>query len=307
MTGFDELADELYLIPPAQFTAARGAVVTAARNNGDKATAADLSRLRKPTVSAWLVNRLVRAVPNVVAGVLAIGPAVRDATAAGDRAAMRDLTRHRQALLRDLVTEARHIAEDVAQTFTATTQREIEATFTAAAADPDVAATVLQGRLTAPLEFAGLGFDHGAVPPHRSAETSSPSPSPSSSSSSASPPGALPTAATRVRRPPGPDVHRSTRSDTEQEARAQALADAERALAAARLQHADAAAGFTVAQAAFDRATEAEHQTASAHRAARSALSDSRADLTAAKADAAAAQRVVAAALARLEKLTGRR
>jgi hypothetical protein len=46
----DYLADELYALPPEQFTAARA--------------------LRKPTVLAWLVNLLVQELPDEIGGFL---------------------------------------------------------------------------------------------------------------------------------------------------------------------------------------------------------------------------------------------
>jgi hypothetical protein len=285
----DALADELYALPPDEFVQARAAVVAAAREGGRTALAAELGRLRKPTVTAWLANQVVRTAPDVVAGVIAVGPALREATVAGDAAALRDLGKHRAALLRDLVGRARTVAEEHERPFTATHQRELEATFTAAALDEDAAAALLTGRIVGPLEAAGLGFDLGGVPAQRPA----------------SPP--------RAEQPPASSAagRRAAERAAEQaqaaeEERSRAVVDAEQELAEARLQDADAEAALAAAQDAFDAALTAEKEAADALRAAKEATSDARADLTAAKADATATGRAVAAALARLDKASRR-
>jgi hypothetical protein len=294
--GLEELTDELYALPPSAFVEARGAVVAAARAAGDGPTAARLAKLRKPTVSAWLANRLVRDHRDLVDGALAVGPALREATVVGDGAAMRDLARHRKQLLNELLTAARATAQDADVAFGAAVQRELESTLTAAASDPDAAAALVGGRLTAPLSFSGLGFELGAIPPERAA-AHSPDPS---------------TPPSRARRQAGEtssdDVALEqlapTRTAAEERAaaaREQAVADADRALAVARLQDADANATLAAAEAALAEATAAEKAAAAAHKAAKEALSDARADVTAAKADAATTSREVDAALSRVE------
>jgi hypothetical protein len=57
--GPDE-AVELYGLPLDEFVKARDAAARAARKAGDPETAAAIAALRKPTVAAWVVNRLAR-------------------------------------------------------------------------------------------------------------------------------------------------------------------------------------------------------------------------------------------------------
>src|SRR6476660_5238148 len=57
----DEVADELYEVPPEEFVALRKARQDDARADGDRALAADISALAKPSVAAWVCNVLVRA------------------------------------------------------------------------------------------------------------------------------------------------------------------------------------------------------------------------------------------------------
>lgn len=66
MTDADLLAEaaaELYAGDPASFTGRRGELAAQARAAGQAAAAKQITALRKPTYSAWLVNQLVRADP----------------------------------------------------------------------------------------------------------------------------------------------------------------------------------------------------------------------------------------------------
>ena len=299
MADLEALADELYALPPAQFVAARADVVAAARAAGDKGSASALAALRKPTVTAWLCNQLVRTHRDSVDAAIALGPALRDATIAGDRDELRSLARRRQQLLGELVGHARAIADEHGQAMTATTQRELESTFTAAAADPAAAELVLTGRLTTALTFEGFGFDQGALPPP-----------------SDTPRAARPVARASTPRPAGPGAasastaatlpSKQARDDAAREAARAAVEEADNALAVARLQQADAAAEVAEAERVLQAAIQAEADAAAAYRDAQSAVADARAELNDATKDAAAADRTVVGALAALEKANRR-
>ena len=55
----DEAAAELYALAPADFVTRRDVVVAQARADGDRSLGAQVAKLRKPTVGAWLANLLV--------------------------------------------------------------------------------------------------------------------------------------------------------------------------------------------------------------------------------------------------------
>ena len=74
----EEVADALYALPPEQFTAARNARAQAAKAAGDREAAARIAALRKPTVLGWLVNLLVRELPDEIGGFLDLGDALRE-------------------------------------------------------------------------------------------------------------------------------------------------------------------------------------------------------------------------------------
>ena len=51
-----EAAEQLYALPPGEFTAARDGLVREAKDAGDRALAAALQAFKRPTVAAWAVR-----------------------------------------------------------------------------------------------------------------------------------------------------------------------------------------------------------------------------------------------------------
>lgn len=141
--GVDEIADELYGLPPEEFTRARD---TAARAATDPVASKAIKALRKPTAAAHVVNMLVRTDPDGVDELVALGEQLRTAMTGGG-ADVRELTEQRRSLVTRL---ARH---DVAPAV----QAEVVATLEAATADPGIAEQVRSGRLVRPLSYAGFG------------------------------------------------------------------------------------------------------------------------------------------------------
>jgi hypothetical protein len=155
--ALDEVADRLYAVPPARFVAERTAAVAAAKEAGDTATAATLAKLRRPTVAAWLVNLLALRRPELVTGLAELAEALRDAQRDLDGERLRELTGQRRATVSALVAEAAALAR-AEEPEAKLPLAEVEATLTAALADPAVAETVRSGRLIRQASAAeGLG------------------------------------------------------------------------------------------------------------------------------------------------------
>ena len=152
-----QVAGELYGLPPTAFREARDERAGQARAAGDRDLADAIKKLRRPTVSAWLVNLLAREVPGQLDELLELGESLREAqqALAGDR--LRELSAQRRRLINGLVQEARRLAEQAGQPFAAQAEREVQDTLEAALADPAVAEAVRSGRLTTALSYAGLG------------------------------------------------------------------------------------------------------------------------------------------------------
>ncbi|MBV1852758.1 hypothetical protein [Catellatospora tritici] len=170
MSELDRVADALYAAPPDGFVAARDAAVAEARAAGRAKDATALGRLRKPTVGAWLVNRLALTRPAVIGQLTDLAEQLRQAQRelAGDR--VRTLSARRKDLLADLVAQAAELAVQ-AQPDTPAARlplSEAEDSLAAALAEPDVAEQVRTGRLLRAVSYTGFGFG-AALPDHPSA------------------------------------------------------------------------------------------------------------------------------------------
>ena len=155
--GLASAAEELYALSPGDFTAARDERVAQARASGDRDLARAIGALRRPAVSAWLVNQLVREAGDQVGELLALGESLRQAQKdlAGEQ--VRELSVQRRRLVAALVAEAKRLAERDGRAAGPQVEREVEATLQAALADADAAAAVRAGCLASPLSYAGLG------------------------------------------------------------------------------------------------------------------------------------------------------
>jgi hypothetical protein len=153
----EEAADQLYALSPREFTAARDTRAKEAKDAGDKDAAREIKALRKPTVTAWLANQLVRHHADEVRPLLELGSALREATATLSGPQLRELSRQRNDVVRALVRQARRLAADAKQSVSEDVARGLEETLNAALADPDQAELLLQGRLSAQLQHSGYG------------------------------------------------------------------------------------------------------------------------------------------------------
>src|SRR4051812_4918823 len=84
---FDEVADELYGVPPEEFIAARRAREEEARTDGDRVLAKSISQLPKPSLAAWAANLLVREHRDEIESLVELGGLLREAqeSLAGDQ------------------------------------------------------------------------------------------------------------------------------------------------------------------------------------------------------------------------------
>ncbi len=152
-----EVADELYSLSPAEFTAARDDRARELRAAGQRELSAEIKKLARPTASAWLVNQLARRAPDELTRLFDVGDALHEAqrTLAGDR--LRELSSQRRQVVADLLPVAATLAEDAGQPASAAVLGEVRATLEAALADPQAGDAVRSGHLTKALAYAGLG------------------------------------------------------------------------------------------------------------------------------------------------------
>ncbi|MGX9229447.1 hypothetical protein ACWV95_31000 [Streptomyces albus] len=75
----DAVTDELYGLPPEDFTAVRDRRAQEARKSGDRELSGRIRRLRRPTLAAWACNLLVRDRPEETRLLLELGEELRRA------------------------------------------------------------------------------------------------------------------------------------------------------------------------------------------------------------------------------------
>ncbi|WP_327145849.1 hypothetical protein [Nocardia sp. NBC_01327] len=153
----DEVAAELYGVPPAEFVVVRTERARQARDGGDRALATAIGKLRRPTVAAWTVNLLVRAAPEDIRALLDLGDALREAQRRLSSEQLRTLTTQRQQLLSTLTRKAADLAAAHGPRPGEAVLREVGSTLQAALADPDVADLVRTGTLSAAASYDGFG------------------------------------------------------------------------------------------------------------------------------------------------------
>lgn len=146
--------EQLYLLPPEEFTAARDAAARAAKADADADAAKALKELRRPSVAAWLVNRLVAEQPDLVGQLLDLGPALAAAQAQGQGDELRALGAQRRELIGAVVAQAVALAE---RPISATVRDAVASSLEAGLADPGAADAVRSGRLVRALSYAGFG------------------------------------------------------------------------------------------------------------------------------------------------------
>ena len=144
---------DLYALPPEEFTAARDAAAKQDRS---------LKALRKPTVSAWVLNTLVRRDAAFLEELLSLGAALGQAQRDGQGDALRDLGTQRRQLIQAVTARA---LEGAGREVGSAVRLEVESTLEAAMADSASADALRSGRLVRPLSYSGFGdVDlHGAI------------------------------------------------------------------------------------------------------------------------------------------------
>jgi hypothetical protein len=160
----DDVADELYALAPEDFVRARDAAAATARAEGRRDDATAIAALRKPTVAAWLVNRIASTDPATLNQLLELADQMR-AAGLRDAEEMRESNALRAKVVRVLAGRAVDLARADGRRVTPDVERLVEATLHAAMASPEAAELVRAGHLTEPLSDPGFGgLLDGAAP-----------------------------------------------------------------------------------------------------------------------------------------------
>ncbi|MET8676362.1 hypothetical protein ABZW18_01840 [Streptomyces sp. NPDC004647] len=188
--GWEDIADELYALPPEDFVAARDR----AAKSAPRGDAAKIRALRRPTLAAWAVNLLVRSDRDRITALLALGDQLRRAHRELDGRQLRDLAHQQRRLVAALSQQAKQLTIEAGRPAAESALREVEATVQAALADPDAADELATGRMAKTLTPpAGFGPPQSAtVHPLRPSKASSRRPAPPRSGADREGPGRRP-------------------------------------------------------------------------------------------------------------------
>ncbi|HZN16298.1 MAG TPA: hypothetical protein VFB78_18670 [Acidimicrobiales bacterium] len=223
---------DLFALPLEEFTAARNALAKELTAAGDKAGAAQVKALKKPSRAAWVLNQLAREHPGDVSDLREAGGRLRaaqDAALRGDASTMRDANRAVADLVESLAERAGSVTTAV--------RDAIVSTLRAAAVDEAAGELLARGTLVAEVDPTGFGLEGVELPPEIERKT---------------------------REPEGPDPHLVAEAERA-EARANRLLEAA-AAAETRAQEARLAADQAVADAGAARQAVSRRSTGRAAR-----------------------------------------
>lgn len=270
-------ATRLYAGSPADFVATRTTLATEARGAGNRAAGTAIGALRKPSVAAWLLNRLAHTSSPQVTALAELGARLRDAQSRLDAVALGALREERDEALVALVRAAQEVAEAHGQRLTAAIAAEVRDTGIAALADEAAQDVLGSGTMTRALTYSGLGEVDVAG---ATATTGT---------------GVVLTSVRGGRSAPGDSVHEEEGAAHADEASARARAAAEEAEARRRQQAAELTRRHRQAQEAVERArtkvSQAEQELADVVARARARVSRAEQDLAKAVEDLSNVQR----------------
>ncbi len=110
MAKLDQEIDQLFVQSPDAFTAERNALAKRLRADGERDEAERITKLKKPSQPAWLVNALALVKPGSIVELLDAAERLRKAASGGNATAMRSAAREESETLDRLVDEARDLA-----------------------------------------------------------------------------------------------------------------------------------------------------------------------------------------------------
>lgn len=164
----DEALDALYDAPPEEFVAERKRLAKELKAAGHDADADQLTKLRKPVVAAWALNRLARDHRRDIDLLLDSGHRLRTAQAGVFRGEAREKFEEPQRTEREAIARLVREAEKLLAArggASATVLEQIAASLHAAAVSEQGREILAAGRFTQPLSLEGFDALAGLAPP----------------------------------------------------------------------------------------------------------------------------------------------
>jgi hypothetical protein len=159
-TSEEEELDRLYGLPLDEFTAARNALSKRFREEGQRAIAARIKELPKPSVSAWLVNQLARrdelGVRRLIKTGAELEEAQRAAIAGGETADFTRARREEADAIKHLLDSAREVASAAGRPVSESVLDRVASTLRGAAATAEGREALARGRLAEDIQSIGF-------------------------------------------------------------------------------------------------------------------------------------------------------
>src|SRR5262245_56654370 len=127
----DQIADRLYALRPDTFAAARDEEVRKARADKNQELARELTQLRRPTQSAWLINLLWRDQQDVMEQLFELADELGRAQAQASGSELRSLTAQRREIEAALMRRAHALASEAGVQVSDAMAREAQETLSA--------------------------------------------------------------------------------------------------------------------------------------------------------------------------------
>jgi hypothetical protein len=173
----DQRLDELYREHPEDFVATRNELVKELRADGDREGAERLKKLRRPTATAWLINRVALDSPEPLEKFAAASQAVEDAQRRALEGDDEATTEWRTAAAREreataaVGEAAERTARDAGHPASPRALELVVETLRAASGDPKLRDRMLRGRVEREQSAATLGIPELTPRPGRAAES----------------------------------------------------------------------------------------------------------------------------------------
>ncbi len=161
----EDALDALYDAAPDDFVAERKRLAKELKAAGHAEDAVELTKVRKPTVAAWALNRLARDHRRDVDLLLDSGHRMRTAQAGVLRGEAREAFEQAQRTERETIARLVRAAEQLLGGASSTVLEQVSASLHAAAVSEVGREVLAAGRFTQPLSLEGFNALAGLAPP----------------------------------------------------------------------------------------------------------------------------------------------
>jgi hypothetical protein len=167
-TELDKRLEPLYREPPEEFVAARDALARELREAGEREAAAKVKKLRRPSQSAWLINRVAideperaRELADAATDLIAAQQKMLDE--GGDASDLRTAADAERKRVQRMVEAARQVAAHHRKPISAEVIERVGQTLQAIGSDPELRERLVRGRVERDHRAATIGLPDSAA------------------------------------------------------------------------------------------------------------------------------------------------